>query len=194
MTVIVLCDRGIASPKLWNQILAQGWHLYSWHPTCGIGRTSASAPRTVADCPLSASFPVPTRRGLAAEPLFSTPAAKRRCTLFGGLVRRAGRTMDHPHRPSARGGGSQLVRAALLDRTGLQGPQEPGPSRAWDGNGTRPAGPTRRVSPATGWCCRWPRCWPWPMAPGWRTPMTQDFPRQPADAAQGAGTQTPQPL
>ena len=28
MTVIVLCDRGISSPKLWNQICAQGWHPY----------------------------------------------------------------------------------------------------------------------------------------------------------------------
>ena len=27
MTVIVLCDRGISSPKLWQQIRAQGWHL-----------------------------------------------------------------------------------------------------------------------------------------------------------------------
>ena len=26
MSVIVLCDRGISSPKLWNQIRAQGWH------------------------------------------------------------------------------------------------------------------------------------------------------------------------
>ena len=26
MSVIVLCDRGIASPKLWQQIRAQGWH------------------------------------------------------------------------------------------------------------------------------------------------------------------------
>ena len=26
MTVIVLCDRGIASPKLWQQIRDQGWH------------------------------------------------------------------------------------------------------------------------------------------------------------------------
>ena len=28
MTVIVLCDRGISSPKLWQQIRAQGWHPY----------------------------------------------------------------------------------------------------------------------------------------------------------------------
>ena len=26
MSVIVLCDRGISSPKLWQQIRAQGWH------------------------------------------------------------------------------------------------------------------------------------------------------------------------
>ena len=28
MTVIVLCDRGISSPKLWKRIRAQGWHPY----------------------------------------------------------------------------------------------------------------------------------------------------------------------
>ena len=32
MTVIVLCDRGLASPKLWNQIRAQGWHPYMRYP------------------------------------------------------------------------------------------------------------------------------------------------------------------
>ena len=32
MTVIVLCDRGLASPKLWKQILAQGWHPYMRYP------------------------------------------------------------------------------------------------------------------------------------------------------------------
>ncbi len=28
ITVIVLCDRGLTSPKLWRQIRAQGWHPY----------------------------------------------------------------------------------------------------------------------------------------------------------------------
>ena len=28
MTVIVLCDRGLTSPKLWRRIRAQGWHPY----------------------------------------------------------------------------------------------------------------------------------------------------------------------
>ena len=32
MTVIVLCDRGLTSPKLWQQILAQGWHPYMRYP------------------------------------------------------------------------------------------------------------------------------------------------------------------
>ena len=76
MTVIVLCDRGIASPKLWRQIRAQGWHPYmryrknvsfcaqdgrrlpaqhfvSRPDTAWIGRGTASAPPTqnaVAPC------------------------------------------------------------------------------------------------------------------------------------------------
>ena len=32
MTVVVLCDRGLASPKLWRQIMAQGWHPYMRYP------------------------------------------------------------------------------------------------------------------------------------------------------------------
>ena len=32
LTVIVLCDRGLTSPKLWRQIRAQGWHPYVRYP------------------------------------------------------------------------------------------------------------------------------------------------------------------
>ena len=32
MTVVVLCDRGLASPKLWKQIRDQGWHPYMRYP------------------------------------------------------------------------------------------------------------------------------------------------------------------
>ena len=32
LTVIVLCDRGLTSPKLWRQIRAQGWHPYIRYP------------------------------------------------------------------------------------------------------------------------------------------------------------------
>ena len=35
MTVVVLCDRGLASPKLWKQILAQGWHPCMRYPKNG---------------------------------------------------------------------------------------------------------------------------------------------------------------
>ena len=53
--------------------------------------------------------------------------------------------------------------------------------------------PIRRGSPATGWCCRWRRCWPWPMAPGWKTPMTAGLPqatcaRRPRRRIPGAAT------
>ena len=104
MTVIVLCDRGIASPKLWRQIRAQdgrrlpAQHFVSRPDTAWIGRGTA----------------------------FSTPQRKTPLHPAGGLVRRAGRTLDHPHRPAAGGRRTQLVRPALLDRTGLQGRQKPG--------------------------------------------------------------------
>ena len=32
LTVIVLCDRGLTSPKVWRQIRAQGWHPYVRYP------------------------------------------------------------------------------------------------------------------------------------------------------------------
>ena len=66
-------------------------------------------------------------------------------------------------------------------------------SAVYTGSGTRPEGPIRRGSPATGWCCRWRRCWPWPMAPGWKTPMTAGLPqatcaRRPRRRIPGAAT------
>ena len=42
-----------------------------------------------------------------------------------------------------------------------------------------------------GWCCRWRRCWAWPMAPGWRPLCPEDRPRQLASATQGAGAHSP---
>ena len=57
-----------------------------------------------------------------------------------------GGTLDHPHRPCTRSGGSQ-GRPALLDRVGLQGPQEPGlhhrPGGGDPGTGGRPSAPRR---------------------------------------------------
>ena len=57
----------------------------------------------------------------------------------GGLVRRAGRTLDHPHRPAAGGRRTQLVRPALLDRTGFKAIK----SLGWKWDKTRRTDPAR---------------------------------------------------
>ena len=175
MTVIVLCDRGISSPKLWKQIRSQGWHpcmRYRKNITfCADGGRRLPAQRFLCASRYRLDWPRHRLQHSQGQTPLHSP---------GGLVRRAGRTLDHPHRPAAGGRRTQLVRPALLDRTGLQSlPSAPtgGSSRAWAGSGTRPAAPTRPASPATGWCCRWPPCWPWPTAPGWKTPMTAESPR-----------------
>ena len=68
MTVIVLCDRGISSPKLWTQIRAQGWHPCMRYRVCVTGKTSSSVPTAAAGCPPCALFPVLIRPGLAGAP------------------------------------------------------------------------------------------------------------------------------
>ena len=77
MTVIVLCDRGIASPKLWKQILAQGWHpgmRYRKNITfCADGGRRLPAQRFVSR---------PDTAWIGRGTAFSTPKAKRRCTLL----------------------------------------------------------------------------------------------------------------
>ncbi len=76
MTVIVLCDRGIASPKLWNQIREQGWHpgmRYRKNITfCADGGKRLPAQRFVSQ---------PDTAWIGQGTAFSTPEAKRRCTL-----------------------------------------------------------------------------------------------------------------
>ena len=121
MTVIVLCDRGIASPKLWRQIRAQGWHPYMrYRKNVQLLRPRRPpVARTALRFPSRYSLDWPRHR--LQHPHRKTPLHP-----AGGLVRRAGRTLDHPHRPAAGGRRTQLVRPALLDRTGLQGRQKPG--------------------------------------------------------------------
>ena len=166
MTVIVLCDRGISSPKLWKQIRAQGWHpcmRYRNNITfCADGGKRLPARRFVS---------VPDTAWIGRAP----PSAPPRPTPLhpaGGLVRPAGGTLDHPHRPAAGSSGSELVRSPLLDRTGLQGHQEHGLEVGQDQKDRTPP-----ASPATGWCFRWRRSWPWPTAPGRKTPMTAGSPQ-----------------
>ena len=66
----------------------------------------------------------------------------------GGLVRPAGGAVDHPDRPSAGRSWGELVRTPLLDRVGVQSlppATTGGRSRAWVGNGKRPACRDRRT-------------------------------------------------
>ena len=97
MTVIVLCDRGISSPKLWQQIRAQGWHpcmRYRRNITfCADGGKRLPAQRFVSPSRYGLDWPGHRLRS-PNRPAPLHPA--------GGLVRRAGRTLDHPHRPCAR--------------------------------------------------------------------------------------------
>ena len=77
MTVIVLCDRGIASPKLWPQIRSPGWHpgmRYRKNITCcADGGRRLPAPRFVSR---------PDTAWVGQGTAFSTPKAQRRCTLM----------------------------------------------------------------------------------------------------------------
>ena len=77
MTVIVLCNRGIASPKLWQQIRAQGWHpgMRYWK---NITFCADGGPRLPAQHFASRPDTAWIGRGTA----FSAPGAKRRCTLL----------------------------------------------------------------------------------------------------------------
>ena len=129
MTVIVLCDRGISSPKLWQQIRSQ-----SLPPATTGGLASRYAlpeehhflrrrRQTIARPALR--FPSRYRLGRPGHRL-QHPQGQTPLHPAGGLVRRTGGTLDHPHRPASKGSRRQLVRSALLDRTGLQGHQEPG--------------------------------------------------------------------
>ena len=77
MTVIVLCDRGIASPKLWKQIRAQGWHpgmRYRKNITfCADGGKRLPAQHFVSR---------PDTAWIGRGTAFNAPKSKRRCTLL----------------------------------------------------------------------------------------------------------------
>ena len=77
MPVVVLCDRGLASPKLWKQIRAQGWHPYMRYPK-NVTFCAESGRRL----PARAFVPRPDTAWIGRGTAFSTAAAKRRCTLL----------------------------------------------------------------------------------------------------------------
>ena len=77
MTVVVLCDRGLASPKLWKQIIAQGWHPYMRYPKnvtfCAQGGRRL---------PARAFVPRQDTAWIGSGTAFGRAATKRRCTLL----------------------------------------------------------------------------------------------------------------
>ena len=77
MTVIVLCDRSLASPKLWKQVLAQGWHPYMRYPK-NVTFCAAGGRRL----PARAFVPCPDTTWVGSGTAFSRATAKRRCTLL----------------------------------------------------------------------------------------------------------------
>ena len=76
MTVVVLCDRGLTSPQLWQQIVAQGWHPYMRYPK-SITFCAAGGRRL----PARAFVPRPDTAWVGRGTAFGGPTAKRRCTL-----------------------------------------------------------------------------------------------------------------
>ncbi len=77
MTVIVLCDRGISSPKLWRQIRAQGWH-----PCMRCRKNITFCADGGKRLPARAFVSVPDTAWIGRGTAFGTPSAQRRCTLL----------------------------------------------------------------------------------------------------------------
>ena len=77
MTVIVLCDRGISSPKLWQQICAQGWH-----PCMRYRKNITFCADGGKRLPARAFVSVPDAAWVGSGTAFGPPAAQRRCTLL----------------------------------------------------------------------------------------------------------------
>ena len=177
MTVIVLCDRGISSPKLWKQIRAQSLpptRSGAGIPICATGRTSPSAPTAANDCLPAPSSPFLTLPGSAVAPPSAhlPPSAVAPCWWSGTPSRKNPGSSSPTLRPIGwdPAGTPCASRSNWVSR----------PSRAWAGS--RKDSPHRsgpHLPPLAG-CRRWPPCWPWPTAPepapyligGWGTPRT----------------------
>ena len=166
MTVVVLCDRGLASPKLWKQIRAHGWHPYMRY-----AKNVTFCAEDGRRLPARAFVPRPDTAWIGKGTAFSSAAAaKRRCTLLAvWYVEQEESWIILTDLPPDQVGVSRYALRFWIE-LGFKA------LKAWAGNGRRPAGPAQPASPGIGWCCRWRRCWLWPMAPGWKTPMTGGWP------------------
>ena len=181
MTVIVLCDRGIASPKLWNQIRDQGWHpgmRYRKNITfCADGGRRLPAQRFVSR---------PDTAWIGCGTAFSTPKAKRRCTLLVVWYSEQEEPWIILTDLAPDQVGPSWYAPALLDRVGLQGPQEPGLEVGQDA-AHRPGARLPPLAGPVGGHPAGPGLW----HQGGRRPGAEDCSRQPAGASQGTGSQSP---
>ena len=191
MTVIVLCDRGISSPKLWQQIRSQGWHpgmRYRKNITfCADGGKRLPAQRFVSR---------PDTAWVGQGTAFSTPKAKRRCTLLVvWYVEQEEPWIILTDLPPKEVGVSWYAlrfwielgfKACPRPRPG--GHQEPGLAVGQD-PAHRPGTHLPTLAGAVGGDAAGPGL----RHQGRRRPRPQDRPRQSADAAQDCGFQSPGP-
>ena len=85
MSVIVLCDRGIFSPKLWRQIRAQSLppaRPGGWHPYMRYRKNVSFCAQDGRRLPAQHFVSRPDTAWIGRGTAFSTPNAKRRCTLL----------------------------------------------------------------------------------------------------------------
>ena len=185
MTVIVLCDRGLASPKLWQQIRAQGWHPYMRYPKsvtfCAQGGRRLPAQHFV---------PRPDTAWIGRGTAFSTPAAKRRCTLLVvWYVEQEEPWIILTDLPPEEAGPSWYALRFWIE-LGFKAIK----SLAWKWDKTRRTDPARIsrhwlvLAVATLLTLAYGR------HQGGRRLRPQDRPRQPAHTTQGANSHTSQPL
>jgi len=122
MRVIVMADRGLWSPVLWDEIRGLGWHpLLRIQASCLFQPTGQRRqPRPPS---ASARLRDPAGRSLGGSGVRLPPASAGQhhgCAVAGG----ARGTLRHPHRSATHRGRRLLVRVALLDRARLRHPQE----------------------------------------------------------------------
>ena len=85
MTVIVLCDRGLSSPKLWQQIRSQSLppaRPGGWHPGMRYRKNITFYADGGKRLPAQRFVSRPDTAWVGQGTAFSTPKAKRRCTLL----------------------------------------------------------------------------------------------------------------
>ena len=183
MTVIVLCDRGIASPKLWNQIRDQGWHpgmRYRKSITfCADGGKRLPAQHFVSR---------PDTAWIGRGTAFGAPKSKRRCTLLVVWYAEQEEPWIILTDLAPDKVGPSWYALCFWIELGFKALKSLG--WKWD--------KTRRTDPA-----RVSRHWagtvgghaagPGLRHQGGRRPGSEDCSRQPADTAQSAGSQSPGP-